>query len=197
MFFSFFNYVLFLSLLWYNRFNIFLVNGLLGLRKRVMINMNGLQYKIMNSMYQKSGKVELDLERLNDEFFEYLDKFSKYFTGPNFSKDEFLIVIMGVYNVLKLKIDDDMFLERLDTYVRLLLADVIDRHYVDVKWCVDKLFYFVLAKGNSLEVNKVTGKIKNDILYIQNMLYKEFSIKEYPYDRFSRKIYTRYMTNLG
>ena len=159
--------------------------------------MNKLQYKVMNSIYEKANKEELDLEKLNDEFFEYLEKFKLYYPEPSFSKEEFFLLISSVYSIFKFKIDNGLFLERMDTYVKLLLADILDGRLVDIKWCIDKLFYFALARGNSLEVNEAVSKIKNDISYIQDMLYKEFAIGESIKDKVGRKIYTNYMIRLG
>lgn len=159
--------------------------------------MNNLQCKVMNYIYEKANKEELDLEKLNDEFFEYLEKFKLYYPEPSFSKEEFFLLISSVYSVFKLKIDNGLFLERMDTYVKLLLADILDGRLVDIKWCIDKLFYFALARGQSIEVNEAVSKIKNDIIYIQDMLYKEFAIGESIKDKVGRKIYTNYMIRLG
>jgi len=160
--------------------------------------MNKLQYKVISSMYNKAEKEELDLEGLNNELFEYLDgKFKFCCKEISFSKEEFYLLISNVYNIFKLKLDNGLFLERMDTYVKLILADVLDGRLVDIKWCVDKLFYFALASGDSIDVKVAVSKIKNDIIYIQDILYKEFSLNETVMDKVSRKVYTKYMSRIG
>jgi len=163
--------------------------------------MNNLQYRIMSYLHEKSGREEIDLDELNESVFNFFEEYENKcsYLKLDVSKEEFLVILTGIYSVLKIKISNKEFCDVLLYYLKLIIADnVIESRKITAKWCVDKLFYLALYRNNSeTKGSDVTYKFKNDILYIQDILYKEFNFDESLMEKVSRKVYTNFMSSLG
>lgn len=163
--------------------------------------MNNLQYRIMSYLHKKSGKEEINLDELNDSVFNYFEECKMKYSNLelDISKEEFFVVLTGIYNVLKMKISNEQFIDVLFYYLKLVIADgVLANNKITAKWFVNKVYYLALYRFDSGKKGAdITCKFKDDILYIQDILYKEFSFDESLKGKVSRKVYTNFMSSLG
>ena len=121
-----------------------------------------------------------------------LENLYQYYDEKNISKDDFNKIFNTVYDVLKLKINDDEIQKAMVNYLSLLIADARDRFNVDINWCIKYIWY--LCAG--IPSKEMRSKYKDCISFIQQKLLKEFSIKETIDEKVKRKVFTSYMTNI-
>ena len=150
----------------------------------------------MNTIIYKLLSKTNDERNLNDSLLEnlyqyYDEKSIELNYEKNISKDDFDKIFNTVYDVLKLKINDDEAYEAMINYLSLLIADARDGFNVDINWSIKYIWY--LCAGIKEEIKP---KYKDCISFIQQQLIKEFSIKETINEKVKRKIFTSYMTNI-
>ena len=149
--------------------------------------MNIVVYKLLSKTNEERNLDDLSLENL----YQYYDEKSIELNyEKNISKDDFDKIFNTVYDVLKLKINDDEAYEAMINYLSLLIADARDGFNVDINWCIKYIWY--LSAG----LKEIKPKYKDCISFIQQQLLKEFSIKETANEKVKRKIFTSYMTNI-
>ena len=149
--------------------------------------MNTVIYKLLSKTNEERNLDDSLLENL----YQYYDEKSIDLDyEKNISKDDFNKIFNTVYNVLKLKINDDEIQKAMVNYLKLLIADARDGFNVDINWCIKYIWYL----GAGLKERK--QKYKDCISFIQQQLLKEFSIKETANEKVKRKIFTSYMTNI-
>ena len=149
--------------------------------------MNTVIYKLLSKTNEERNLDDSLLENL----YQYYDEKSIDLDyEKNISKDDFNKIFNTVYNVLKLKINDDEIQKAMVNYLKLLIADARDGYYVDINWCIKYIWY--LCAG----LKERKQKYKDCIPFIQQKLLKEFSIKETVNEKVKRKVFTSYMTNI-
>lgn len=149
--------------------------------------MNIVVYKLLSKTNEERNLDDSLLENL----YQYYDEKSIELNyEKNISKDDFNRIFNTVYDVLKLKINDEEAIEAMANYLSLLIADARDGFNVDINWCIKYIWY--LCAGTK----EIKPKYKDCISFIQKKLLKEFSIKETVNDKVKRKIFTSYMTNI-
>ena len=99
-----------------------------------------------------------------------LENLYQYYDEKNISKDDFNKIFNTVYDVLKLKINDDEIQKAMVNYLSLLIADARDRFNVDINWCIKYIWY--LCAG--IPSKEMRSKYKDCISFIQQKLLKEF-----------------------
>ena len=148
--------------------------------------MNIVVYKLL-SITNEERKLD---DSLLENLYQYYDEKSIELNyEKNISKDDFNRIFNIVYDVLKLRINDET-IEAMVNYLKLLIADARDGFNVDINWCIKYIWYL----GAGLKERK--QKYKDCISFIQQQLLKEFSIKETANEKVKRKIFTSYMTNI-
>ena len=149
--------------------------------------MNIVVYKLL-SITNEERKLD---DSLLENLYQYYDEKSIELNyEKNISKDDFNRIFNIVYDVLKLRINDEETIEAMVNYLKLLIADARDGFNVDINWCIKYIWYL----GAGLKERK--QKYKDCISFIQQQLLKEFSIKETANEKVKRKIFTSYMTNI-
>lgn len=149
--------------------------------------MNIVVYKLL-SITKEERKLD---DSLLENLYQYYDEKSIELNyEKNISKDDFNRIFNIVYDVLKLRINDEEAIEAMVNYLKLLIADARDGFNVDINWCIKYIWYL----GAGLKERK--QKYKDCISFIQQQLLKEFSIKETVSEKVKRKIFTSYMTNI-
>ena len=149
--------------------------------------MNIVVYKLL-SITNEERKLD---DSLLENLYQYYDEKSIELNyEKNISKDDFNRIFNIVYDVLKLRINDEETIEAMVNYLKLLIADARDGFNVDINWCIKYIWYL----GAGLKERK--QKYKDCISFIQQQLLKEFSIKETVSEKVKRKIFTSYMTNI-
>lgn len=149
--------------------------------------MNTVIYKLLSKTNEERNLDDSLLENL----YQYYDaKSIDLDYEKNISKDDFNKIFNTVYDVLRLKINDEEALEAMVNYLSLLIADARDGFNVDINWCIKYIWYL----GAGLKERK--QKYKDCISFIQQKLLKEFSIKETIDEKVKRKVFTSYMTNI-
>lgn len=149
--------------------------------------MNIVVYKLL-SITNEERKLD---DSLLENLYQYYDEKSIELNyEKNISKDDFNRIFNIVYDVLKLRINDEEAIEAMVNYLKLLIADARDGFNVDINWCIKYIWYL----GAGLKERK--QKYKDCISFIQQQLLKEFSIKETVSEKVKRKIFTSYMTNI-
>ena len=141
--------------------------------------MNIVVYKLLSKTKEE--------RKLDDSLLENL---YQYYDEKNISKDDFNRIFNIVYDVLRLKINDEEAIDAMANYLSLLIADARDGFNADINWCIKYIWYL----GAGLKERK--QKYKDCISFIQQQLLKEFSIKETANEKVKRKIFTSYMTNI-
>ena len=149
--------------------------------------MNIVVYKLL-SITNEERKLD---DSLLENLYQYYDEKSIELNyEKNISKDDFNRIFNIVYDVLKLRINDEEAIDAMANYLSLLIADARDGFNVDINWCIKYIWYL----GAGLKERK--QKYKDCISFIQQQLLKEFSIKETVSEKVKRKIFTSYMTNI-
>ena len=149
--------------------------------------MNIVVYKLL-SITNEERKLD---DSLLENLYQYYDEKSIELNyEKNISKDDFNRIFNTVYDVLRLKINDEEAIDAMANYLSLLIADARDGFNVDINWCIKYIWYL----GAGLKERK--QKYKDCISFIQQQLLKEFSIKETVSEKVKRKIFTSYMTNI-
>lgn len=149
--------------------------------------MNIVVYKLL-SITNEERKLD---DSLLENLYQYYDEKSIELNyEKNISKDDFNRIFNIVYDVLKLRINDEEAIEAMVNYLKLLIADARDGFNVDINWCIKYIWYL----GAGLKERK--QKYKDCISFIQQQLLKEFSIKETVSEKVKRKVFTSCMTNI-
>ena len=149
--------------------------------------MNIVVYKLL-SITNEERKLD---DSLLENLYQYYDEKSIELNyEKNISKDDFNRIFNIVYDVLKLRINDEEAIEAMVNYLKLLIADARDGFNVDINWCIKYIWYL----GAGLKERK--QKYKDCISFIQQQLIKEFSIKETVSEKVKRKVFTSCMTNI-
>ena len=149
--------------------------------------MNIVVYKLLSKTNEERNLDDSLLENL----YQYYDEKSIELNyEKNISKDDFNRIFNIVYDVLRLKINDEEAIEAMVNYLKLLIADARDGFNVDINWCIKYIWYL----GAGLKERK--QKYKDCISFIQQQLLKEFSIKETVSEKVKRKVFTSCMTNI-
>ena len=149
--------------------------------------MNIVVYKLL-SITNEERKLD---DSLLENLYQYYDEKSIELNyEKNISKDDFNRIFNIVYDVLKLRINDEEAIEAMVNYLKLLIADARDGFNVDINWCIKYIWYL----GAGLKERK--QKYKDCISFIQQQLLKEFSIKENVSEKVKRKVFTSCMTNI-
>ena len=149
--------------------------------------MNIVVYKLL-SITNEERKLD---DSLLENLYQYYDEKSIELNyEKNISKDDFNRIFNIVYDVLRLKINDEEAIEAMVNYLKLLIADARDGFNVDINWCIKYIWYL----GAGLKERK--QKYKDCISFIQQQLLKEFSIKETVSEKVKRKVFTSCMTNI-
>lgn len=148
--------------------------------------MNSLVYDLLNKI---CPKIELNSMYLDNLYNLYQFDSDKFNYQIYINKEDFKKIFSIVYDVLRFKVSDDEFLEVSDHCTKLLIADARDRKCVDSKWIIDHIWYLSVGLHNSID----TSRYKDCIPFIQQMLIREFSIEESLKDKFSRKVFTKFM----
>lgn len=149
--------------------------------------MNIVVYKLLSKTKEER---KLDVSLLENLYQYYDEKSIELNYEKNISKDDFNRIFNIVYDVLRLKINDEEAIEAMVNYLKLLIADARDGFNVDINWCIKYIWY--LGAG----LKEIKPKYKDCISFIQQQLLKEFSIKETVSEKVKRKIFTSYMTNI-
>lgn len=149
--------------------------------------MNIVVYKLLSKTNEER---KLDDSLLENLYQYYDEKSIELNYEKNISKDDFNRIFNTVYDVLRLRINDEEAIEAMANYLSLLIADARDGFNVDINWCIKYIWY--LCAGTK----EIKPKYKDCISFIQKKLLKEFSIKETVNDKVKRKIFTSYMTNI-
>ena len=149
--------------------------------------MNIVVYKLLSKTNEER---KLDDSLLENLYQYYDEKSIELNYEKNISKDDFNRIFNTVYDVLRLRINDEEAIEAMVNYLKLLIADARDGFNVDINWCIKYIWY--LSAGTK----EIKPKYKDCISFIQKKLLKEFSIKETVNDKVKRKIFTSYMTNI-
>ncbi len=149
--------------------------------------MNIVVYKLLSKTNEER---KLDDSLLENLYQYYDEKSFELNYEKNISKDDFNRIFNTVYDVLRLRINDEEAIEAMANYLSLLIADARDGFNVDINWCIKYIWY--LCAGTK----EIKPKYKDCISFIQKKLLKEFSIKETVNDKVKRKIFTSYMTNI-
>ena len=149
--------------------------------------MNTVIYKLLSKTNEERNLDDSLLENL----YQYYDaKSIDLDYEKNISKDDFNKIFNTVYDVLRLRINDEEAIDAMANYLSLLIADARDGFNVDINWCIKYIWYL----GAGLKERK--QKYKDCISFIQQKLLKEFSIKETIDEKVKRKVFTSYMTNI-
>ena len=149
--------------------------------------MNIVVYKLLSKTKEER---KLDDSLLENLYQYYDEKSIELNYEKNISKDDFNRIFNIVYDVLRLKINDEEAIEAMVNYLKLLIADARDGFNVDINWCIKYIWYL----GAGLKERK--QKYKDCISFIQQQLLKEFSIKETVSEKVKRKVFTSCMTNI-
>lgn len=149
--------------------------------------MNIVVYKLLSKTNEER---KLDDSLLENLYQYYDEKSIELNYEKNISKDDFNRIFNIVYDVLRLKINDEEAIDAMANYLSLLIADARDGFNVDINWCIKYIWYL----GAGLKERK--QKYKDCISFIQQKLLKEFSIKETIDEKVKRKVFTSYMTNI-
>jgi len=150
--------------------------------------MNNLVYNLLNKRYPK---VELDDKYIDNLYSLYQSYSDKFGYEIYINKEDFKKIFKIAYDVLRFKVNFEDFLIIGDHCTRLLIADAQDKEYVDSKWMIDHIWYLSTGLSNYIDTNKY----KDCIPFIQELLVKEFNVEENLKDKFSRKVFTKFMTN--
>ncbi len=95
--------------------------------------MNTVIYKLLSKTNEERNLDDSLLENL----YQYYDaKSIDLDYEKNISKDDFNKIFNTVYDVLRLKINDEEALEAMVNYLSLLIADARDGFNVDINWCI-------------------------------------------------------------
>lgn len=149
--------------------------------------MNIVVYKLLSKTKEER---KLDDSLLENLYQYYDEKSIELNYEKNISKDDFNRIFNTVYDVLRLKINDEEAIDAMANYLSLLIADARDGFNVDINWCIKYIWYL----GAGLKERK--QKYKDCIPFIQQKLLKEFSIKETVNEKVKRKVFTSYMANI-
>ena len=149
--------------------------------------MNIVVYKLLSKTKEER---KLDDSLLENLYQYYDEKSIELNYEKNISKDDFNRIFNIVYDVLRLKINDEEAIDAMANYLSLLIADARDGFNVDINWCIKYIWYL----GAGLKERK--QKYKDCISFIQQQLLKEFSIKETVSEKVKRKVFTSCMTNI-
>ena len=131
--------------------------------------MNIVVYKLLSKTNEER---KLDDSLLENLYQYYDEKSFELNYEKNISKDDFNRIFNTVYDVLRLRINDEEAIEAMANYLSLLIADARDGFNVDINWCIKYIWYL----GAGIKERK--QKYKDCISFIQQKLIKEFSIKE-------------------
>lgn len=147
--------------------------------------MNTIIYNLMNKI---NNTRILDEEYLENLYQFYTEKGTCLGYEPNIEQDDFKKIFTIVYDVLRLKINEEEFKVLSERYVKLLMHDAMDGYNVDYRWAIDHVWYLGAGLDNG-------AKEYNDCIpFIQDKLIKEFAIKEKITETVKRKIYTGFMS---
>ena len=149
--------------------------------------MNIVVYKLLSKTNEER---KLDDSLLENLYQYYDEKSIELNYEKNISKDDFNRIFNTVYDVLRLRINDEEAIEAMANYLSLLIADARDGFNVDINWCIKYIWY--LCAGTK----EIKPKYKDCISFIQKKLLKEFSIKETVSEKVKRKVFTSCMTNI-
>lgn len=148
--------------------------------------MNALIYNLLNKVH---GQIQIDDNCLQNLYQFYVNGSKKLNYEIHISKEEFNKIFIIIYDVLRFKINDNEFESVANHYLKLLMADAVDRNMVDYNWFINHIWYFCIGKLN----NDSCEKYKDCIMFIQERLIKEFNIDENIKEKIGRKIYTKFM----
>jgi len=148
--------------------------------------MNNLVYNLLSKKYPK---VKLDDKYLDDLYSFYQSYSDKSGYEIYISKEDFKKIFEIVYDVLRFKVTNEEFLIIGDHCTKLLIADAQEGEYVDSKWIIDHIWYLSVGLQNSIDINRY----KYCISFIQQKLVCEFNIEENLKEKFSRKVFTKFI----
>ena len=100
--------------------------------------MNIVVYKLLSKTKEER---KLDDSLLENLYQYYDEKSIELNYEKNISKDDFNRIFNIVYDVLRLKINDEEALEAMVNYLSLLIADARDGFNVDINWCIKYIWY--------------------------------------------------------
>jgi len=157
------------------------------------LSMNNLEYKILNYCYEKSNRQRVNIYEFCEEQYNYLNDLSKKFVQEEIelTPEEFEAIITQIYEVLKLSIREEGCSLVITHYIVQLAADCAYEK-INLAWCLDKLYYLATYMDKN-----VTRKYADDILYIQEQLYKKFQIQEDYFGYLNRKAKIKTLSRVG
>ena len=149
--------------------------------------MNNVIYTLLDKVNKSRVLDELYLEDLY-EYYEYAS--SDLGFDINITKEDFRKLFSIIYDVLSLKVDEEILERLIAHYLKLIIADAIDGENVDLSWFINHVWYFCVGVEKNVDIKQY-----NDcILFTQQKLIREFNIKESRKEKVRRKNATRYLS---
>lgn len=151
--------------------------------------MYNLEYNLLKKVH---GDKTINPVVLNDLLKNYSTYNEKLNFEPFLDDSQFKYLFSSIYSVLGYRLNDAEFSFVSDHFIKLLLADQADGENIDINWIIEHLWYFCMGSSNK----PLIAKYKNDIPFIQEKLIKEYKVSESYKEKFRRKVYTKYMTDV-
>lgn len=150
--------------------------------------MNEVSYQFLKRI--KSNQFEqLDFEML-EKIYNYYVVCSKSFQYDILiDRDQMNQFLLNLYQVFSINITKPEFETLTYDYIKLIVCDAKDGEVVDIKWCINHLWYYHFGNED------ISEKCHDMIIFAQDKLFQGFGIKENVKQKTVRKIYTSYLIN--
>lgn len=151
--------------------------------------MNSLIYNLLDKINKPRVLGEVYLKDLY-EYYEYAS--NNFGFDINITKEDFDKLFSVIYDVLMLRVDEEILEQLIKHYLNLIIADARDGSNVDLYWFINYVWYFCVGVQNITD----TKQYKDCIMFLQQKLIKDFGIEESRKVKIKRKIVTKYMSNV-
>ena len=122
--------------------------------------MNSLTYNLLDKINKPRILEDAYLRDLY-EYYEYAS--NRLGFDINITKEDFEKLFSIIYDVLCLRVDEEMVERLIAHYLKLIIADAKDGEYVDLSWFINYVWYFCVGVQNITD----TKQYKDCILFLQ------------------------------